>query len=650
MIPEYVSNNQSQTVDTGQMRLICVVDNNGRIVRITEGVSHILQQPKAAILGRHFFDFFENNSGEDLSSIIKGISQGNEIAENYSLIAVEGVAHYQAHIMSLGGDQLLVNLYPDSFNNTLFHSSIPNSSTSFLALDSDLCFTYGNAAAKETLRRYCSYTLNLGDHISVIHRDDEQENLRLWLDNCKLVFEEERTISFEMTKNSDSGFSYFKVDLYPIREADIVKGICCVANDLTETFLREKLQDALSSFKSKLIKTVSVNELLWCVTDDVLAKLYLEEALILMKHDNVLRTETAFGVRRGEGREMKSLLDVPVGKGIVGDIVLKGKGEIINDTSNDKRYFNVHFDAGSEIAVPIILNKEVIGVINCESSYKNFFRPIHLEILTEVAEVTAERIDQIEAETRYRKIQELNDAVLSSTPNNHLLLDPELNVISLNDTARNYLSLFAGKEIEVGDSFKRFVPEEYQAEFEELALLALKGEFIQTERQLYHEELSDFWIKLNAAQAVNKNNGEVFGITVIIGDITPEKKAEKLILEQNEKLEQANKELDKFIYSVSHDLRSPVSSVMGITTLISFADNIKEIQEYNLLIKESMQRMDAFIKNILDYSRNTRVHVEIETVDMDKLVDGIISDHQYMRGVEDIDIRKDIRHKNHSIR
>ncbi|MDJ1469185.1 ATP-binding protein [Xanthocytophaga flava] len=100
--------------------------------------------------------------------------------------------------------------------------------------------------------------------------------------------------------------------------------------------------------------------------------------------------------------------------------------------------------------------------------------------------------------------------------------------------------------------------------------------------------------------------------------------SEQQLRAQNENLKKGNQELDKFIYSVSHDLRSPVASILGLTNLGKQEEDIAEMQEFTHLMKRSLLRMDSYILDILDYSRNTRLAVKQEEIDIKQEIDAII--------------------------
>lgn len=90
-----------------------------------------------------------------------------------------------------------------------------------------------------------------------------------------------------------------------------------------------------------------------------------------------------------ENKQIVNKIYIPFGKGIVGHVAETGKPELIQDTSKDNRYVVDDKRRSSEIAVPIIINDEVIGVIDSENSSKNFFTKEHLRLLVNVANLVS---------------------------------------------------------------------------------------------------------------------------------------------------------------------------------------------------------------------------------------------------------------------
>jgi signal transduction histidine kinase len=90
------------------------------------------------------------------------------------------------------------------------------------------------------------------------------------------------------------------------------------------------------------------------------------------------------------------------------------------------------------------------------------------------------------------------------------------------------------------------------------------------------------------------------------------------LVENNVLLSKTNAELDRFVYSTSHDLRAPLYSIMGLINITLDTQNPNEVKRYLSLMKDRVYSLDHFIKDITDYSRNNRLEVKQEPV---KLVD-----------------------------
>lgn len=103
---------------------------------------------------------------------------------------------------------------------------------------------------------------------------------------------------------------------------------------------------------------------------------------------------------------------------------------------------------------------------------------------------------------------------------------------------------------------------------------------------------------------------------------------------QYEELMKINKELDSFVYSVSHNLRAPLRSVLGLINLARMEDEKRgnNFNDYFSMMEQSIHKLDDTLKEILDYSRNARQDLTIELIDINQLVNDNLERMQYMPG------------------
>ena len=140
------------------------------------------------------------------------------------------------------------------------------------------------------------------------------------------------------------------------------------------------------------------------------------------------------------------------------------------------------------------------------------------------------------------------------------------------------------------------------------------------------------WVRANI-QLVFDAKGMVY-FEGIVEDVTDRKISEEKLAGQFEELKKINYELDRFVYSVSHDLRAPLSSIMGIVNIAELESPVDTQKQYLHMIKESIHRLDEFIKAILSYSRNTRMDVHVEPVDFTAIVEDMKMNLQSVPGAE----------------
>jgi len=113
--------------------------------------------------------------------------------------------------------------------------------------------------------------------------------------------------------------------------------------------------------------------------------------------------------------------------------------------------------------------------------------------------------------------------------------------------------------------------------------------------------------------------------------------------QRNIELQKANEELDKFVYSASHDLRAPLMSVLGIVNLALLEDDLQSQNEYLELIRKSVKKLDTFIINIIDYYKNARGVPVISDISFEELITEVQATIQYLPEFGKLKITSDVQ-------
>lgn len=111
------------------------------------------------------------------------------------------------------------------------------------------------------------------------------------------------------------------------------------------------------------------------------------------------------------------------------------------------------------------------------------------------------------------------------------------------------------------------------------------------------------------------------------------------LFEANHELHKINQELDAFVYSVSHNLRAPLLSVLGLLNLSKHevsAGNVESLSSYHGMMESSIKKLDETLKGILDYSRNARKDLVIEVIELEEQIKEIFSKLKFIPGSESI--------------
>jgi PAS domain S-box-containing protein len=236
-----------------------------------------------------------------------------------------------------------------------------------------------------------------------------------------------------------------------------------------------------------------------------------------------------------------------------------------------------------------------------------------------------------------RKLQEnaileseaLSKGILAAIPSGIIIINKQGIVIGVNEGWNKMIDLSPSKymqKIVLGSNYFDVCKEAIANGLEKTsrilnavqAVLHSELETVEAEWE-YGQGEHKRWITL----CINRFQAQEIYAVLRADDITQKKLAETNLEQSGQKtesldsdLKKANFELNKFVYGASHDLREPVTTILGLINISKNLTDIDEILQFLSMIEASTYRLDNTIREILEYSRNSRLLPLIEQVNV----------------------------------
>jgi PAS domain S-box-containing protein len=213
------------------------------------------------------------------------------------------------------------------------------------------------------------------------------------------------------------------------------------------------------------------------------------------------------------------------------------------------------------------------------------------------------------SERRFRRL-------FADAPAGMLLINRNRLIVDANDAlcsiARAELSEIVGRD------FIEFVPRHFRDQFREhLADVFRTGRHQAVERPLRRVDGSIYWANLSATLLEEEDL-----VVVHVQDVTEARRMREQLAERNAQLEQADRLKDELISVVSHDLRTPLTSIMGYLELAAEEDDPDDRSEYLAVAQRNATRLHRLVDDLLFVSRveSGRAGLELEEHDVCRLV------------------------------
>ena len=154
-----------------------------------------------------------------------------------------------------------------------------------------------------------------------------------------------------------------------------------------------------------------------------------------------------------------------------------------------------------------------------------------------------------------------------------------------------------------------------------------------------HKEGHTCWIE-EYGSSITKNQKQYF--QGVLFDVSEKKQREQELQKQNDDLKKANAELDHFAYSVSHDLRAPLTSAMGLLYLLKTEKDETQRDHFIGVIEQSLLRLDNFVQEIIHLTKNARTELKVETIHLKSMIDEVIASQKYSADYDQVAIRTEV--------
>ena len=118
--------------------------------------------------------------------------------------------------------------------------------------------------------------------------------------------------------------------------------------------------------------------------------------------------------------------------------------------------------------------------------------------------------------------------------------------------------------------------------------------------------------------------------------------SKRLIFEQNAMLNVTNVELDKLLYNVSHDLRSPLASLSGLINLMEHETDLDEIMTYTRMMKLSINKQNEFINDILNSIKKAQDTTTRQLCDFTELVEDVITQNHFIENGGEVHFKTEL--------
>jgi PAS domain S-box-containing protein len=254
-------------------------------------------------------------------------------------------------------------------------------------------------------------------------------------------------------------------------------------------------------------------------------------------------------------------------------------------------------------------------------------------VLAAIRDITERKAVATELHRSAERIRDL----YNRAPCGYHSLDHDGLIVDMNDTELDWLG-YTREEIVGRKRFPELLTPASRATFaENFSRFKTTGAVENIEFELQRKDGATFFVSLSAT-ALFDEHGRYVASRSTVHDITARRAAEERLTalhrdlqRHSAELEQANRDLEAFSYSVSHDLRAPLRHLAGFSAMLADKEGERldpESRRYLTIIESSAKKMGELIDALLEFARFGRATLRVQRVDSAALVASLVAEGQ----------------------
>jgi PAS domain S-box-containing protein len=266
-------------------------------------------------------------------------------------------------------------------------------------------------------------------------------------------------------------------------------------------------------------------------------------------------------------------------------------------------------------AIPMIVGKKPVGVLSLYYSQPQSFRDEELHFLEIIGNFLAVSLERADFYIRAIREKELSNTILQSAADGIITIDTEGRILSFNKSFESLVGFLPVKTLglpvcnifrfrEGNEKFRLLLGESFGA--------ALEGKTVKREAVLLNISGAEIPVLISSAPILD-SEGSVTGVVNILRDISREKEIDRMKTE--------------IIKSVSHEFRTPLSAIVGMTEMIINRDvEVDRAMQYLKVIKQEGSRLSRMVSELLDVARieSGREIMKLTSVEVAPLIRSIL--------------------------